>query len=300
MRNLILVLFLIAATPVLAMSKHGPKDGTEITWAKYSPDAQLNLLRLLEFLSQSPTGKKLIRLADEKAQMQEKSLYEVIKPGEGSITDTTLVRKFTAGNPEDITYETRSMVYINHDLGLRDAILDLAHELTHFIYRSAFNPYLVNFSLDQFIVSTVEGAGGEVDAFIMECMVMSELYPKYFSSNNNCQKIKNNLGDFDRTAAIKEFYRLGGYHDEFKKILARSGIDFSKFKNVSTQSSTFISSAYGLPYPIAATQEYQTVLARACDNDRKRMEYFKQKNRTPASVDLQFTQFAKSYQKRCR
>jgi hypothetical protein len=306
-----LILGLIFSQSLMAMGQKSQpqlshaidKDADEKAWSAYSSDSKLNLERLFELLSRSPQGLKLIQAASEKAKSSNQSLFDVIEPGDGSITDTTLVRRFGLNNPEIVEYETRSKVFINRFHNTRDALFDLAHELTHYLYRTPFNPYQINFTLEQFVRSTVEGTGGEVDAFMMECRVMSELYPKYFKTNNHCQKIISSKHELSRELAINEFYKLGNYLDIFKKELHASGIKSSAFSHLSNGASSFISSAYGMPYPIAAVQEYQQVLKRACENDKNRLGYFEQKRRSPASgnkFNQVYGQFAHSYKKRCQ
>jgi hypothetical protein len=54
-------------------------------------------------------------------------------------------------------------------LGLKEAILDLAYELTHFSLRLPLTLF-IKFFAKEFIVSTVEGRGGEVEAFGGGCI----------------------------------------------------------------------------------------------------------------------------------
>ena len=136
------------------------------TWMEYTTSEELNLKKLLELLSRSETGDKLIKEAAYKASRHGLTIDDVIKVGDSSLTDTTLVRKFSPHSPEHVIYETRSVVYINRSLAWDDALLDLAHELTHYVYREGFNPYAESFNARDFIKSTIEGNGGEVQAFL--------------------------------------------------------------------------------------------------------------------------------------
>lgn len=274
----------------------------ELAWSKYDQDPMINKQRLIELLSRSAAGAKLLREAKSHAAQMGLTLEDVIVEGDVSITDTTLLRRFSASNPEHVAFETRSKIFLNRHLATREALLDFAHELTHFVHRTPFNPYVVNFSLKEFISTTVEGRGGEVDAFMMECVVLSELYPKYFRGDNHCRKILDRSGQVSRTQTISEFYRLGAYREEFVKQLNTIGLNAQLFPNISESHASFISSAYGLPYPLAAIKEYQQVLARACDNELKRMKYFEQVARSPASgsgAQSAYDRFTRSYKKRC-
>ena len=70
-----------------------------------------------------------------------------------------------------------------------------------------------------------------------------------------------------------------------------------KIGEVSSQKENFVSSAYGIPYPVAAFEEYLTVLNKVCENDKRRLNYYKEKgSRLPASVN----QVQQSYNTRCK
>lgn len=258
-------------------------------WVEFSDNYKLSLTNIIQKIAKTKTGKALLVKASKKAESYGKSLSQVIEPGEGSITDTTLIRKFMPSNPDQLSYETRSKVYINKNLNTYDAILDLAHELTHFVYREGFNPYQKNFSLDNFIKSTVEGRGGEVQAFMMECKILYELFPKKISSRYNCKKIiDTNTGKLSRDLAIKRFYQLGPYYSKFKGKLEAHGI-LNNFPSINNLGVSFVSSAYGMPYPVAAYHEYMTVLTKVCENDKKRIAYMGRSSapeRSPASFKV--------------
>lgn len=265
-------------------------------WREYSDDERENLRNLFRKLNKSKTGKELIKRARKKAALSNKKILEVIKAGNGSLTDTTLIRKFSMGRPDKISYESKSVVYINNELTQYDAVLDLAHELTHYIYRENFNPYEVNFSLSEFIKNTIEGRGGEVQAFIMECRVQQELFPGYKDHKYNCKNIRDDQGMFSFAEASKRFYQVGSYYNSFEQVLEKHGIRH-QFPKISEEKSSFVSSAYGIPYPVAAFEEYLAVLNKVCQNDKRRLGYFKSsKGRSPASV----SQFEKNYMKKCK
>lgn len=269
-------------------------------WTEYSENYKVTLTHLIQKIAQSKTGKDLLIKASRKAESYGKTLSQVIQPGDGSITDTTLIRRFMPSNPDQVTYESRSKVFINRNLNTYDAILDLSHELTHFVYREGFNPYKKNFSLDSFIKDTVEGKGGEVQAFMMECRILHELFPKKITSRYNCKKIIDpNTGKISRALAIKRFYQLGPYYSKFKGKLSNHGI-LTEFPDINNSGVSFVSSAYGMPYPVAAYHEYMTVLTKVCENDKKRIAYMQRSSapdRSPAS--LRFTKAKQDYLDRC-
>jgi hypothetical protein len=265
-------------------------------WSTFSKNEKLNLKNLLQKLATSKTGKGLIYRANQKAREKGLTLYDVIDEGNGSLTDTTLIRKFTTGEPDNIVYERKSKVFINKELSQYDALLDLAHELTHFVFRENFNPYEVNFSLSEFIKNTIEGVGGEVQAFIMECKVHYELFPGQKSVRYNCQQIVDpSTGKLSFSLAVKRFYQVGSYFESFHSLLEKHGIRH-QFPNVSEKKVSFVSSAYGIPYPVAAFEEYLTVLNKVCENDKRRISYFKNtEGRSPASL----TNLQTAYNSRC-
>lgn len=264
-------------------------------WREYSDNEQENLKNLFRKLAKSKTGKDLIIKAKEKAEKSNQKILDVVKSGNGSLTDTTLIRKFTMGRPDQITYETKSVVYINDELTQFDAVLDLAHELTHYVYRQSFNPYEVNFSLAEFIKNTIEGRGGEVQAFIMECRVQKELFPTWVNDKFNCKKIKDENGNFSFRQATKHFYQVGNYFESFDSVLKKHGIR-DQFPNITPEKTRFVSSAYGIPYPVAAFEEYLAVINKVCQNDKKRLGYFKNSGgRSPASIQ----EFENNYKQKC-
>ena len=239
-------------------------------------------------------------MAQRKADSYGKTLYDLIEAGNGSITDTTLIRRFSPSHPENIVYETRSKVYLNRHLNEYDALLDLAHELTHFVYRKGFNPYKKNFSLSDFIKNTIEGKGGEVQAFMTECRVLYDLFPRKLTSRYNCKQIIDPAtGKLSYAKAVDRFYSIGSYFPKFHTRLSNKGI-LESFPSISSDEITFVSSAYGVPYPIAAYHEYMTVMTKVCENDKKRISYLTQSlssGRKPASTNI--SQVQQEYLDRC-
>jgi Zn-dependent peptidase ImmA (M78 family) len=268
------------------------------SWMNFTSSAELNLKKLFELLGRSPTGKKLLEQAAYKASLSGQTLLDVIQVGEGSLTDTTLVRKFSPQNPEHVVYESRSVVYINRHLSWDDALLDLAHELTHFNFRENFNPYASDFNPQGFIKSTIEGRGGEVQAFMTECLVLKELFSRNVQSRSHCQTIEVE-GQLSRHRAVELFYHLGPYYDAFKQQLSKRKID-SAFSQIKAAKINFISSAYGVPYPVAALMEYDLVLNKVCENDKKRLAYMQQgPQRGPAAVPPEQDKLVSHHSARC-
>lgn len=303
MKKLIALLSIITSFNLLAgQSKVIHVEGSftgKRTWMDYTSSSELNLKKLLELLSRSSAGEKLIREASYKASRSGQTLTDVIKVGDSSLTDTTLVRKFSPHSPEHVIYESRSVVYINRNLAWDDALLDLAHELTHYVYREGFNPYSEKFNAEGFIKSTIEGSGGEVQAFLTECRVLRELFSRKVQSRSNCSKIEDASGELSFTKAVELFYHVGSYYDSLHGQLAKRNIA-SSFSDLKPEKINFISSAYGVPYPVAALMEYDLVVNKVCENDKKRLAYMQQgPERSPASASEGRAKFLESYSARC-
>lgn len=252
-------------------------------------------------MASSPTGEKLMARAQAKAAESGRTLLDVIKPGAGSLTDTTLIRRFSADNPDKVVFEHLTYVYLNQNLKVIDAVLDLAHELSHFAYRAPFDPYRKSFSVVDFVRSTIEGKGGEVDAYLIECQVLQELFGKEKQGRYHCSKIKDpRTGRPSRKLAIKEFYKVGEEISWMKEHLG----DFFNLKKelpqLSPHEAVFISSAYGMPYPMAAVKEYITVKGKVCKNDKKRLGYMKAKAASATSNKGRYVAMLEDYQNRCQ
>ncbi|AUN97806.1 hypothetical protein DOM21_12295 [Bacteriovorax stolpii] len=256
-------------------------------WYKKNRSDEDNFKRLVEGLKRVSTGKKVIEKATQKAAQQGYTLFDVVAIGDGSLTDTTLIRRFSASNPAQVMYETRSKVYLNKHLKTLDAMLDFAHELTHYTYREPFNPYDARFHLKDFIKSTVEGRGGEVDAYMVECKVLQEMLPGEGFSRSNCPKVYDQkVGAISKELGIQEFYKVGHHFDGLKKDLEKFAVNEKDIPQASGNEALFISSAWGLPYPVAAVKEYVNIMDRVCKNDQNRITLMQDKlGRAPASSD---------------
>ena len=256
-------------------------------WYKKSRSDEENFKRLVSALKKVETGRKVIEKATQKAAQQGYTLYDVVAIGDGSLTDTTLIRRFSASNPTHVVYETRSKVYLNRHLKMMDAILDFAHELTHFTYREPFNPYDARFHLKDFIKSTVEGRGGEVEAYMVECKVLKELLPGEGFARSNCPKVfDQKTGSLSKDLGVQEFYKVGHHFDNLKKEMEKFSVTQKDLPQASGNEALFISSAWGLPYPVAAVKEYVNIMDRVCKNDKNRIALMQEKiGRSPASSD---------------
>jgi hypothetical protein len=273
---------------------HVEKQDEQSAWIKLGETEQKSVQILLNILKNSPTGSEILNKAHKRAQQLGEDFEDVVLAGDGSLTDTTLIRRFSPASPNEMEYETRSKVYVNRRLRVVDAVLDLAHELTHYSFRTPFNPYDKNFTLQGFVKSTVEGTGGEVEAFLIECQVLDELFAQEAAQRENCQKIIDpKTGRFSKQLGVEYFYRVGAHMPGFKREMQDYQLKLNDFPHLSKGQALFISSAWGLPYPVAAFKEYVTIMGRACENDLKRLSLLKNRlTRSPASFSE-----SKTYQK---
>lgn len=260
-------------------------SGWNEPWLSSYKHEDIAVLDLLKTLAKSPSGRNIIARSNKKARHLNKKLSELIHIGDHSITDTTLVRRFSAAKADEVKYESRSEVYINRSLSKKDALLDLAHELTHFSSREAFNPYQQSFGLKEFVQNTVEGKGGEVEAYLVECQVYFELFGHERRRNQKCHLvIDQESGKLSAFKGKQQFYRLGDHYPDFRTHVKKHDLSHQDFTAMSGEEAIFISSAYGLPYPLAAVLEYESIMTKVCDNDEKRLSYLVGK-RSPASFD---------------
>ena len=243
------------------------------------PVAASNLAQAFSKLEETKTGRRLVAEARAKARSQGKNLMDLIKPGDISLTDTTLIRRFSRTRPSQIFYEGRTVITINKNLRAVEAMQDLAHELVHFARREPFNPYHSDFDLKGLVSSILEGKGGEVEAFLTECKISAEFMGGITHLSSNCQDIINDRGEFDRALGIQKFYRVGRHYKDLVGNLKAHGVNPSHFSALSDKEPLFISSAAGLPYPVAAYNEYTAVKRRSCENDRQRLLLLKEMNR---------------------
>ncbi|MCK5074683.1 MAG: hypothetical protein KAQ98_14730 [Bacteriovoracaceae bacterium] len=276
-------------------------------WVRRKMSDDENILRLLRILKRSDIGAGIIRMARSRAHKRGSTLLDVINIGEGSTADTTLIRKFFPDNPEQIIYEVRASVYINRHLPLMDAVLDLSHELTHFIYRPPFNPYKDDFNLEKFVRSIIEGKGGEVDAYMAECNVLREIFSDSNRYHANCERlIDPSTGTFSRERGAELFYRTGKHLEAVKMAMSEQNTSLDNFPYLSNEEAVYISSAYGVPYPMAAVMEYNNIMTRVCFNDKKRLFIVKNKiKRLPASIQKNskvrtFNSMLQSFNVRCK
>ena len=271
-------------------------------WRHLASEERDALLVLLEILQRSKTGKKVMAAATRKAAQSGRTLTDIIHLDDHSKTDTTLSRKFYAHHPENVIFEERSQVFLNKELSVADAVQDLAHELTHFTWRAPFNPYREGFTVGDLIKNTIEGPGGEVDAYLVECRVWNELWRGQQGSSNCLKVYDEDRRVFSREKAIKLFYQLGPYLDTWQTLAQHFKLNPQEFAAISARPVMFTSSYYSLPYPIAAIKEFVGIRKKTCTNEAKRLRLLRQQYAAqPFGKKAQiYQQLGQRYQKQCQ
>ena len=271
-------------------------------WRHLASTEREALLALLEILERSKTGKRVMAAATVKAHKMGKTLTDVIQLDDHSKTDTILSRKFYAQHPENVVYEERSSITLNKELSVADAVQDLAHELTHFTWRTPFNPYREDFGVRDLIKNTIEGPGGEVDAYLVECRVWNELWRGQTGSSNCLKVYDEERRVFSREKAIKLFYQLGPYLDAWQTLAQYYHLNLADFGAISGRPTMFTSSYYALPYPIAAIKEFRAIRQKTCANEEKRLRLLRKRFPSDdlAQQSAIYQRLGQRYQRQCQ
>jgi len=280
-------------------------------WAKFAKTHKQKrelINSMLHWINESELGKKIIHDARKRAhQVYKKSLLDLISFSQASVTDNTVLRRFFAHAPHQVSYEFRSTIFLASDLTYAHATIDLAHELTHFTYKPLVNPYEHFDHPVDFVRKVIDGHGGEVDAFMNECQVGKELMGSGFLQQGLCKHFVNGkTQDVDRVEVLKGFYALGEYQGQFLQaidVISRNLPSLPEtvvtyFPYVSQASTILISSAYNLPYPLAALQEFQKVRANICRSEWKRIS-MAQRIKGNSEVNYKFRLISSDIQSKC-
>lgn len=144
---------------------------------------------------------------------------------------------------------SKDFIYINNQLDDAHALSDLAHELTHYLFKEQM-VMDANITLTGFIYNALEAQGGEVEAFMNECALKKETPLAYtLLEISKCQ--------FEtRSELSAKFYALGEYYHSFFKILFLQKAE-NNFPKLSKNKVVFVSADQGVPYPIALYLQYQ-------------------------------------------
>lgn len=266
-----------------------------IVWTDLEKTEIDSFRRLIDLLEKSTTARKILSKAYTICGGEKGLLEKCVESGEGSLTDFSLSRKYSQSDPTKMEHVVSKKVILNRNLRIMDAVMDLIHELTHFSLKVPYNPYVDNFTAKTFINETIQGVGGEVDAFSTECKVLRELSPYAFDRHSQCQVLLDDKGRISRAKAIKSFWQVGEYFNKFNEECESMGIDLV-FELLTDKDIAFTSAAYDYPYPLAALLEYQMVKEQSCKNDFTRLKIMQRRvDRAPASRTPEFIIFKKQY-----
>lgn len=231
------------------------------------------LSAIFQILGTSPTGKETLSSAVQHWGLKDVAeLPKFIRWGQVSRTDAILTRRLDSSTG----LETRTrevIVYLKRDQDTVSAAMDLAHELTHAVEGPVWDPYDANLSPGRYIVTAIEGRGGEVEALMRECQVALEL-----NVPARCQRYLE-AGQVNRKRVVSDFYRVGDWHGDISR---KIGNENRLMPELSGQRPELYSSTGSAPYPVALYREYEDMRATACENTRKRMA----QRRDPASENF--------------
>lgn len=222
---------------------------------------------LLDFVHDTRFGQKLVKTALAKNP----TFREHIALGDNSVTETVFSRSYVLETGrEELVVE--NYLKLNERLSRRDLVWDLAHELTHFVYRRPPNPYAHNGTLTEFIREGIEGKGGELDAFESECLVSWELERKWRAPRHElCERYRKSEAkggsrrEFNRALARLDYYRVGPYEKQLARLRPH-------FPELSKAPVIFSSSLEKAPYPMALIREFSVVRKTACANNLRKQE----------------------------
>ncbi len=240
-----------------------------------------SLPELLELLRTTPTGKALLA----KAQAKDQKFLTQIYKGRVSFTENTYSRSYSLLDGQEEIHVSETIT-IGDSLAKSDAVVDLAHELTHFAYKQFMSPYHLELTKTEFIHNGIEGRGGELDAFAVECRVAWELQKKYlnFPDHSLCKHYRVGELGFSRALAKQDYYAVG-------KIVSKSDASLlQSFPAYSQKLPVFTSSYAHLPYPLALAKEYEDTRRSACENNAKKYKLIASqstKGRAPSSLRLE-------------
>ena len=227
---------------------------------------------VLEVLKRSSTGRGLIDSARTLWKVDsDRGLLEFLRWGRASRTDAVLIRHFNpaTGSEErerEVSISLRSFQRID------EAVLDLAHELSHAVSKPIWDPYDPKLTAGDYIFSSLEGPGGEVDAVVTECRVALELSALADAiDSSRCRPYLSASGGVDRESVRADFYRVGNWR---KKLVARLGEEARRFPLLSPKPAKLFSSTGHAPYPVSLLEEFEQINSAACENSRIRLRSF--------------------------
>lgn len=161
------------------------------------------------------------------------------------------------------TFPFELEIRLRKEQSVNTAALDLAHELVHGLY-SRWKEKLALASVDDFILSQIEGPGGEVDARFVECKVWGQLQELFYDVDRRCSEEEIGRNGYEN---IKSgFFFLGKFAGGFRNWLVLQEETGSRIlqKRIQEKPILFESATRGLPYPISLTIDYFEMRAEVC------------------------------------
>ncbi|NDD91652.1 hypothetical protein EBZ37_06170, partial [bacterium] len=129
----------------------------------------------VQILMRSPTGRSLVDAAKGLWGVNtEREMTSFLKWGRASRTDAVLIRHFDPATGAE-KREREVSVSLRAEQRLQDVVLDLAHELSHAVSKPIWDPYDPTLTAGDYLYSSLEGRGGEIEAVRNECRVAVEL-----------------------------------------------------------------------------------------------------------------------------
>jgi len=222
----------------------------------------------LGFLAQVPSGVFLLNRAKKYWAVQNAlELIPKFRWGSTSKTDAVITRYFNPKTGKE-RKERKITVFLKKNQNPEDLVLDLVHELVHATAQAGWDPYDPDLSATRYIQEAIEGEGGEVDAVLQECQVGLELGALVKKTAERCLPYQKQPGTLDRHRILKDFYRIGIWHDE---LLRELGTEIKKFPLLTSERPMLYSSTAQLPYPVALLHEYDEMTDVACENSKRRL-----------------------------
>lgn len=153
----------LTATQPLANAETLPKQSQE------------RLQGVVQVLGKSPSGKRLLEQAQAFWNLKDsREVVRFLRWDTASRTDAVLIRHFDPRTGiED--RERKVTVYLRANQKLEEVVMDLAHELSHAVAKPVWDPYDPQLSAGDYLYSSIEGPGGEIEAVSRECQVAHEL-----------------------------------------------------------------------------------------------------------------------------
>lgn len=236
---------------------------------------------VIQILAKAPSGRRLLEAAQSLWKLEDpRQVIDFLRWDNASRTDAVLIRHFDPRTGlED--RERKITVYLRAEQKLEEVVMDLAHELSHAVAKPIWDPYDPELSAGDYLYSSIEGPGGEIEAVAGECRVAHELSSVGDFDLSRCIRYSGNgaMAQVRKDLIRADFYRVGRW---YSKLQERLGSQIRRFPLLSQQAPRLYSSTGQSPYPYALIREFDELTQIACENSRNRLRSFA--DRAPASA----------------